>query len=156
MTATDKDRADLRLKIQQATELRALRKRQMDTFRTGAQGAAYLRSHLLTERRATLARTVVITLSFVAAIAVVAFSWAANPSSDEVATEATPPQPVSAVLRLTSTDDVWGSRIGADCADAARSPSGIPVIATSSDDRGVAIVTIPGGPCTKPAQVTAL
>lgn len=154
VTATEKERAAIENKIKQARELRTLRKTQMDSFRTGAQGAAYLRSHLLTQRRATQARNVVMLLSLVAALALVAFSWAANPKSDGTAPDATPPKPVSAVLHLTSTDDVWDTRIGAECAEAARSPSGISVIARSADKSGVTVVTVPSGPCSEPSEVT--
>lgn len=149
-------RPALQQDIARATRLRELHRVQMENYRIGAQATSFLRSHLLTQHRVRRARTLVIASSVVAALAIVTFSWAANPSdgSGDEDADAIAPQPVAATLHLSSTDPVWASRIGEACAGAARTGLGLPVIATASDDAGVSIITVPSESCPVPAEVT--
>jgi hypothetical protein len=86
----------------------------------------------------------------VAAISFAFFAWAANPSADEEASKrSVPDKPVAATLRLNEEGRLTlESALGEACARLAKNAeNGIPVIALSSDEDSVEVVTQRQGEC---------
>ncbi len=154
-STTPEEQARLAAEHDRAARLRGLMRDRMDHYRVGAQATTFLRNHLLTQQRARRARSLVTVLAVVAALAVVTFSWAANPEAGSPEAEpALAARPVAAVLHLSSVESVWDDRLGSPCADAARGEAGVRVVALSSDGAGVHVLVLPGEACPEPRQVT--
>ncbi|WP_350277868.1 hypothetical protein [Kribbella sp. HUAS MG21] len=124
----------------------------MDEYREALGYVAQLDKYLRVRERYRTTPRYVTALSILAALAFVAFAWAANP----------PEKPADAVAQrmvaahLTLTDDGrknLSQRIGKACADAATKDSGIPVVAVSSSDAGIEVIVAPSTDCPEPQRV---
>ncbi|WP_130014805.1 hypothetical protein [Serinicoccus sediminis] len=122
-------------------------------LREGARRVSHLDRHLRIAQRAKGVLTGVLLLTFISAVSLGAFSWAAHPP-DRAADpqEAVPPRPVSALLLLSDDDPVWEDRLGEGCAEAARE-GGVPVVALSSSAEEVEVLVLEGGECPAPRVV---
>ena len=122
-------------------------------YRLGLRQVSQLDGHLQIASRAQRVTKIVLVLTWISALCLVGFVWAANPPGAP-ADKALDPAPVAAHLRLTSDGEVWAQRLGAGCAEAAAEDAGIPVIALSSATGGVTVMVVPSEVCPDPVQVT--
>lgn len=115
------------------------------------QLAGYLaiRSRFDDERKKVLGAAIV------AAVAIVSFSWAANPSEDTPsATDSVEQNPTLATLTLTQDgEERLKPALGEACASRA-SEQGIRVIALSGDGSTYRVVLVPEYECSEPISVT--
>lgn len=116
-------------------------------YHHGLHAAAALRSYIELAHRARVATILVLSLSVLLAPCLVILAWAANAPTLEEQGSAVPQRPVAATLYLTSDEDVWIVLLGSECATAAKSTSGIDVIATASANDKTTILTIPSNSC---------
>ncbi|NEA31014.1 hypothetical protein [Streptomyces sp. SID13031] len=125
-------------------------------YRTALLRVAQLDKFLRTRRRYRNASWTVLALSVLAALGFVTFAWAANPpaKADDVVVGQ---RLVAAHLILTAPGrTALEQRLGEDCAAAAASTSGVPVVAMSSSDAGIEVVLVPTAQCPQPRRLLVL
>ncbi|WP_328522831.1 hypothetical protein [Kribbella sp. NBC_00359] len=124
----------------------------MTEYRTALLRVAQLDKYLRTRKRYRFASWTVIVLSIAAALAFVAFAWAANPADKPK--DATAPRLVAAHLTLTDEGRKGlEQRLGKTCAAAAATDGGVSVVALSSSDAGIEVVIVPSTECPQPKRV---
>jgi hypothetical protein len=138
-----------------AAKYLALAEVRLDDLRKGQRALSELDVYLNIRRKFAVTSPGVLASALVAAGGFIVFAWAANPSDRAAAAgDAIPQQPSLARLVLNASQATnLKHTLGADCAQAATRPGGIPVIALSATKDEVEVVLIPSRSCPEPTRV---